>query len=82
MLVVSEGIGRIYQFTACDCFSKLLGWAKLYLDKTADSWFDFLENHLLKRTGLVRIKSFYRIMVRSIPLQSAFKDKHRLQGCL
>jgi hypothetical protein len=27
-----KGVDRIYQFTACCCFSKLLDWAKLYLD--------------------------------------------------
>ena len=47
-------IGRIYQLTACDCFSSF-GWAKLYLNKTADSAVDFLQNHLLAKTGNVVI---------------------------
>lgn len=50
-----KGVGRIYQLTACDCFSSF-GWAKLYLDKTADSAIDFLENHLLPMSGWVRIQ--------------------------
>jgi hypothetical protein len=31
------------------------GWAKLYLDKTVESTIDFLENHLLPLSGVVRI---------------------------
>ncbi|MDI6783931.1 MAG: IS481 family transposase [bacterium] len=50
-----KGVGRIYQQTACDCFSSF-GWAKLYLDKTADSTIDFLEKHLLPKSGWVRIQ--------------------------
>jgi len=50
-----KGIGRIYQHTACDCFSSF-GWARLYLDKTVDSAIDFLENHLLPISSLVRIQ--------------------------
>ncbi len=50
-----KGVGRIYQQTACDCFSSF-GWARLYLDKTADSAIDFLENHLLSMSAYVRIQ--------------------------
>jgi len=49
-----KGIGRIYQFAACDCFSSF-GWAKLYTHKTADSAVDFLENHLLPMSSWVNI---------------------------
>ena len=49
-----KGVGRLYQQTACDCFSSF-GWAKLYLDKSADSAIDFLENNLLLKSSWVRI---------------------------
>lgn len=51
-----KGIGRIYQQTACDCFSSF-GWAKLYHNKKVESTIDFLENHLLKVNGWVSIHS-------------------------
>ena len=50
-----KNIGRIYQLTACDCFSSF-GWAKLYLHKTADSAVDFLETELLPKAGNVVIQ--------------------------
>ena len=50
-----KGVGRIYQQAACDCFSSF-GWAKLYLDKSADSAIDFLENVLLPRACPVKIR--------------------------
>ena len=50
-----KGVGRIYQITACDCFSSF-GFAKLYTDKTADSAIDFLENHLLPLSSGVNIQ--------------------------
>ena len=50
-----KNIGRIYQLTACDCFSSF-GWAKLYLHKTADSAVDFLETDLLSKAGNIVIQ--------------------------
>jgi transposase InsO family protein len=50
-----KGLGRIYQMTACDCFS-IFGWAKVYLVKKVTSSIDFKEFHLLRRTGWVRIE--------------------------
>ena len=50
-----KGLGRIYQMTACDCLASF-GWAKVYLDKKVTSSIDFLENHLLQRTGWVKIR--------------------------
>lgn len=47
-----KNVGRIYQLTACDCFSSF-GWAKLYVQKTADNAVDFLETHLLPKAGTV-----------------------------
>lgn len=50
-----KGVGRIYQQTACDCFSSF-GWAKIYLDKTVDSAIDFLENRLLPQAIWIKTK--------------------------
>lgn len=36
-----KGVGRIYQFTACDAASSY-AWAKLYTDKSAESAVDFI----------------------------------------
>lgn len=41
-----KGIGRIYQFTAIDCYSGY-GWAALYDAKTAANAVAFLEEHVL-----------------------------------
>ena len=49
-----KNLGRVYQVTACDCFSSF-GWAKLYLDKSADSTIDFVGNHLLPLSGPVTL---------------------------
>jgi len=40
------GLGKIWQYTACDTYSSY-GWAKLYLDKTADNSVDFVFNHIV-----------------------------------
>lgn len=50
-----KNLGRVYQITACDCFSSF-GWAKVYLHKTADNAVDFLHHHLLPRAGGVVIR--------------------------
>ena len=50
-----KNIGRIYQLTACDCFSSF-GWAKLYLHKNGDSAVDFLETDLLPKAGHIVIQ--------------------------
>lgn len=41
-----KGIGRIYQFTAVDCFSSF-GFAGIYTAKTADNAIDFMKSHVL-----------------------------------
>jgi len=51
-----KNMGRIYQFTGCDCFSSF-GWAKLYFSKTVKSAIDFLETDLLPKAGNVGIQS-------------------------
>lgn len=54
-MVCIKGLGKLWQYTACDTFSSF-GWAKLYTRKTTDETVDFLENHLLKRLPPGRIK--------------------------
>lgn len=49
-----KNIGRLYQFTYCDCFSSF-GLAKLYVDKTADSAVNSLENHVLPSTRVLGV---------------------------
>ena len=50
-----KGIGRIYHQVACDCFSSF-GAAKIYMNKTADTSCDFIENHLIKKFAPVKIE--------------------------
>ena len=42
-----RGLGKIWQYTACDTYSSY-GWAGLYKDKTADNSVDFVFNHLVR----------------------------------
>jgi hypothetical protein len=39
----------------------------------------FWKTTSLKELDWLEFKSFYRIMVRSLPLQLAFKDKHKFE---
>lgn len=52
-----KGIGRIYQFTAIDCYSSF-GFAGIYTEKTADNAIGFVRNHVLpyfEKTPLQRV---------------------------
>jgi transposase InsO family protein len=49
------GLGKIWQYTACDTYSSY-GWAKLYRDKTADNSVDFVFNHMVKNCPEGKIK--------------------------
>ena len=52
-----KGIGRIYQFTAIDCYSSF-GFAAVYTAKTAENAIDFVVNHVLPyfdKTPLQRV---------------------------
>lgn len=42
-----KGLGKIWQYTGCDTYSSY-GWAKLYLQKTADNSVDFVFNHIVR----------------------------------
>ena|GEM_PF-982121 len=54
-MVCIKGLGRLWQWTACDTYSSY-GWAKLYFNKTTDETVDFLENHILKNIPRGKIK--------------------------
>ena len=45
-----KGIGRIYQFTAVDCYSSF-AFAGIYTAKTAENAVDFIEEHVLPYFG-------------------------------
>lgn len=49
------GLGKIWQYTACDTYSSY-GWAKLYKDRTADNSVDFVFNHMVKNCPEGKIK--------------------------
>ena len=49
-----KGLGRVYQYTACDTYSSY-GWAYLYLQKTSDTTVDFLE-YILERVPEGKIR--------------------------
>ena len=50
-----KGLGKIYQYTACDTYSSY-GWAKVYYEKTSDNAAEFLVNHILVNTPAFKIK--------------------------
>ena len=52
-----KNLGKVFQYTACDTYSSY-GWAKVYLEKTADSSIDFVKNHILKNAPEGKIKRF------------------------
>lgn len=50
-----KGLGKIFQFTACDTFSSY-GWARCYFSKTQDNAIDFFIHHILKNVPAFKIK--------------------------
>ena len=50
-----KGLGKIWQFTACDTYSSY-GWAKCYHAKTSDNAADFLVNHMLVNMPAFKVK--------------------------
>jgi transposase InsO family protein len=50
-----KGLGKIWQYTACDTYSSY-GWAKCYYAKTSDNAVDFLVHHVLKNVPAFKIK--------------------------
>lgn len=50
-----KGLGKIWQYTACDTYSSY-GWAKLYLDKTADNSVGFVFNHIVRNCPQGKIR--------------------------
>jgi len=50
-----KGLGKIWQFTACDTYSSY-GWAKCYHAKTSDNAADFLVNHMLVNVPAFKVK--------------------------
>lgn len=49
------GLGKIWQYTACDTYSSY-GWAKLYPDRTADNSVDYVFNHIVRNAPEDKIK--------------------------
>ena len=50
-----KGLGKIWQYTACDTFSSY-GWAKVYYNKTSDNAVDFFMNHIFPTVPACKIK--------------------------
>lgn len=50
-----KGLGRIWQYTACDTYSSY-GWARIYYEKTSDNSIDFFINHILKNSPPEKIR--------------------------
>ena len=50
-----KGLGRIWQYTACDTYSSY-GWAKIYYTKTSDNAVDFFMNHIFPTVPSCKIK--------------------------
>ena len=50
-----KGLGRIWQYTACDTYSSY-GLAKIYREKTAQNSIDFVINHVVKRSPPEKIR--------------------------
>ena len=50
-----KGLGRIWQFTACDTYSSF-GWAWIYRSRTSDNSVDFFMNHILGSVPVGKIK--------------------------
>lgn len=53
-----KGLGRIWQFTACDTYSSY-GWAWIYRSKISDNAVDFFMNHIL---GSVPTRKIERVL--------------------
>lgn len=50
-----KGLGRIWQYTACDTYSSY-GWARIYHEKTSNNSIDFFIDHILKNSPSEKIK--------------------------
>jgi transposase InsO family protein len=53
--VCIKGLGRIWQYTACDTYSSY-GWAYVYYNKTSDNSIDFFMNHIFNGVPFSKIK--------------------------
>jgi len=68
-----SGLGRIYQYTACDTYSSY-GWAWVYDARHSDNTIDFLKNHIIRITPKGFIK---RILTdQGTEFYSARASKH------
>ena len=50
-----KGLGRIWQYTACDTYSSY-GWARVYSYKTSENSIDFFIDHILKNSAPEKIR--------------------------
>jgi len=50
-----KGLGRIWQYTACDTYSSF-GWAWVYYSKTSDNAVDFFMNHIFTTVPTYKVK--------------------------
>lgn len=50
-----KGLGKIWQYTACDTYSSY-GWAHVYYSKTSDNSIDFFMNHIFNTVPTCKIK--------------------------
>lgn len=55
LTVSVKGLGKIWQYTACDTYSSY-GWAWAYYGKTSDNAVDFFMNHILTAVPTGKIK--------------------------
>lgn len=53
--VCVKGLGKIWQYTACDTYSSY-GWARIYYDKISDNSIDFFMNHIFKGVPFSKVK--------------------------
>lgn len=55
LTVSVANLGKIWQYTACDTYSSY-GWARVYLEKTAENSIDFVINHIVISSTYDKIK--------------------------
>ena len=80
-----KGLGRIWQYTACDTYSSY-GWAKVYYEKTSNNAVDFFMNHIFNAVPMSKIKrvltdqgtEFYN--TRNKEIESSFTRALRAHG--
>lgn len=80
-----KGLGRIWQYTACDTYSSY-GWAWVYRNKISDNSVDFFMNHVFNTVPACKIKriltdqgtEFYNI--KRTENDSAFTNTLRAHG--